>query len=151
MSLDFSFAKCAKVNGENVYDMPGNPEKWHPVAEQLAFVTMVIGMREITDKNAEKFAQRLSLYQRITGPLIRFGDGTKAYITLEDVEQHIGMATNASALTDAQFAKHMVEVASRYMVGNRVRHDDKPDEYETARDIVARQIAKYAKKEVATT
>ena len=146
MSLNFSFRKCAKINGENVYDFPGNPEKWHPVADQLALVTMVIGISEITAKNAEKFAQRLSLYQRIAGPLIRYGDGTKAYITAENVCQHIGMATNASTLTDAQFAKHMVEVSNKYPVGNRVRHDDKPDEYETARDIVARQIAKYSKK-----
>lgn len=146
MSLNFSFSKCAKINGENVYDFPGDPEKWHPVAEQLAFVTMVIGIPEITAKNAEKFAQRLSLYQRITGPLIRYGDGTKAYITLEDVQQHIGMATNASALSDAKFAKHMVDVASRYLVGNRVRNEGKPDEYETARDIVQRQTIKYSKK-----
>ena len=144
MSFIFSFKACKNIDGKNIYDHPNDPEKWHPVAEALAFVTMTIGIGSITEKNADKFFERLSLYQAVTGPLIRYGDGTKTYITLEDVKDYIGMTTNASNYGDAQWKKRIIEIASRYPANNHGKA------FKTARECVAIQAAKYAKKENAS-
>jgi hypothetical protein len=140
MSLDFSFRKCAKLaDGTNAYDHPYSSEKWHPIASQLAQLTMVCGFREITAANCEKVFARISLYQQITGPSVRYGDGTKVYITLEDVKTLIGMTTNASTYTDAQWAKHIVEIASRYLVDKTYNDHDL-----TGYEAVKAQAERYA-------
>lgn len=138
MSLDFSFSKCKTLpDGRNVYDHPNSPDLWNPVAELLATATMTIGMRSITEENHVRFFERLSLYQRVTGEQLRYGDGTKAFITLADVRAFIGMETNASTATEMQWRRHIIEIASRNPVSNHNRP------FKTALECVAQQAAKY--------
>lgn len=146
MSLNFDYKACKKVDGKNVYDHPNDEKQWHPVAESIVWTLLIVGFNDITEKNIDRVWARFSMYQNIVGPLIRYGDGVKAYITREDLEQHIGVRTNVSNQTDAAWAKHIVKVASSYQVSN------KKMPFATARECVAQQCIKYpTKKEEAVT
>lgn len=79
-----------------------------PVTQALIFATMAVGMGQITEANAHKFAVRLEVVQRVDGPyMVR--DGKPSPLTVADVQRHIGLGTNASTLTDAQFRKNLFD------------------------------------------
>jgi len=138
MSLNFDYTKCALINGEKVQDHPNDEDRWHPVGEALVWTMMVIGMREINAGNIGKVWERISLYQKVTGPMLQYGDGTKAYVVREDLVQHIGLSTNVATISDAAWAKHIAKVATNYHVKNA--------DGVSARSIVALQCAKYQTK-----
>lgn len=60
----------------------------------LALTTMNIGLREITLQNWTDFYGRVSMLQRLRGPLLTTAEGEPYYITAEDVYRHIGLKTN---------------------------------------------------------
>jgi hypothetical protein len=76
-----------------------------PMTEMMIFITMSIGMNEITEKNYGKFFQRLSEYEEICGPQLKKPDGRcktgfrSVYTTIDDVRRHIGLWTNASRIS----------------------------------------------------
>lgn len=112
MSLDYDLSKIPEsirlVEGEP--DEHGPTKRLNPITEALIFATISVGMSEITEKNWKKFADRLTIVQNLDGgylvrPIPEIHGGITAYITDEDVKNHIGLATNASNKTDAQFNK----------------------------------------------
>lgn len=113
MSLDFRFypdgAKAPVMDHPNMVD-PTNPENWHPLAHYLVFAMMACGITEISAKNTDMVLRRLNIYQKLVGPALRFGDGEKAYVTEEDVKRYVGLKTNVSQDTDAQFASKVVKL-----------------------------------------
>ena len=68
--------------------------------EVLIYATMFVGIPEITTKNALSFFARLSLFERVGGSLL-----LGRSMTFAAVQAHIGMKTNASKMSEAQFAK----------------------------------------------
>lgn len=117
---------------------PNYPDKWHPVGETLVWMSLVCGYNKITEANAEKIAQRLMEYQTINGPLLEYGttEGPtgqrKLYIDLPEVKRHIGLTTNASSMTDAEWRKHLYEhVIKREVNDTRYYQRDKPSTLET--------------------
>jgi hypothetical protein len=115
MSLNFDFTQMVERLGKEEYDRitdhPTIEGKWHPVTDALIWMTMAVGMGEITEKNADKFADRLLAYQALNGACLRGPDG-EVYITSEDVKNHIGLSTNVFPMeTDAQFAKKLRRIA----------------------------------------
>ena len=69
----------------------------------LAFCTLMIGMNEISSKNAVEFTWRLNAI----APEVTV-DGYSS--TAEAVTQCVGLRTNASTMTMAQFRAHFLRV-----------------------------------------
>lgn len=83
--------------------------------DALVFSTMSVGIREITVENARQFFARVSFWEKVNGPM-RVGDGESLYFKPEDVLRFVGLKTNASTLTDAQFRKNVWESHERWNV-----------------------------------
>lgn len=108
MALNFNFSKV--TNHEEVTTDPANPENWHPVADALVWLSMICGYDEITLKNVDKVIARVMAYQAVTGGYLR-SKGTDIHITPADVRRFVGMRTNASTMTDAQWLKRLGAIA----------------------------------------
>jgi hypothetical protein len=108
MSLDFSFKNIDPVLVEH----PGDSEEYHPVLHALVWMSMSCGYSRITKDNAAKVYERVRAFQLMQGALVHKKRETNSisavYITKRDVEAYIGLTTNATALTDPQFAKRML-------------------------------------------
>jgi hypothetical protein len=106
-------------------DHPGRGVKkgeqlMRPVTNTLIWATIGIGIGQITEANYQTFALRLRLYEQLFGAFLqrrvdvngkevedpfddRPGRWVDRPITVSEVYAHIGLDTNASRLTDAQF------------------------------------------------
>lgn len=111
MPLNFDFRRVRDY--EAVTTDPADPTRWNPVADALIWMSMICGYNEITEKNAEKVIERVMQYQLLTGAFLSGGKGEnntpkEIYIMPTDVRRFIGMTTNASKLTDAQWGRKVV-------------------------------------------
>jgi hypothetical protein len=79
-------------------------QEWHPVTEVLVFLSMACGYNKITKENAKEVYERVNIYQVLSGAPLASSEGD-IWLTLEDVEMHIGLKTNASPTTKAEFFK----------------------------------------------
>jgi hypothetical protein len=70
----------------------------------IIFCTMIVGMREITEENSSKFIERVSFIEKTKGSFF-YKNKKPLYITEKDINRMIGLKTNASLLTKAQFIK----------------------------------------------
>jgi len=108
MSLDFSYKGIDPVLVEH----PGDSEEYHPVLQALVWMSMSCGYSRITKDNADKVYLRVRACQLMHGAFVHKKRQTNSisavYITKRDVESYIGLTTNATALTDPQFAKRML-------------------------------------------
>ena len=117
MALTWNVSKVE--NHEVVTTDPNDPNKWHPLTEALIWATMFIGMYEITKKNHEEFYARVFVQERVGGTyrMSLQKDGVRPvplYTTLEEVKSHIGLYTNVSMKTLAQFWKGIKKEALEY-------------------------------------
>lgn len=104
MELHFDFSKVRDFQA--VTTNPRDPDEWHPVADALVWLSMICGYNAITKKNHAKIASRILSYQKATQPylgIIKEGKRVDIVITARDVERFIGMTTNATLMTDAQW------------------------------------------------
>ena len=97
MALHTNISNC--VNWEEL-----NTDENYPLTQKIYFVTMVTDLGQITDTNYGEFYARIKVYAAITGD---------DDITLQDVKRRIGLTTNVSNTTTAQFLKRMSEMAQR--------------------------------------
>lgn len=88
--------------------------------EVLLFVTMSIGMHEITRGNCEEFFRRVMLYEEVYRPLRKNPDGEGVYFSFKEIEDHIGLLTNAAPFSKAKF-KGVVLEALEQKAKRRVR------------------------------
>ena len=69
------------------------------------------GYSRITKNNYKKYYARLRLSEKLFGTMLYIIDKNKKqvryFITLEDVKRRIGLQTNSSDKTDAEFWKHI--------------------------------------------
>ena len=82
------------------------------VTETLIWATMATNINAITEKNADEFYARLSLWERLNGSLRRNPDLTDRPTTIEEVRAHIGLGTNATNMTRARWLK---SIGERYL------------------------------------
>lgn len=104
------------VKGEEGYSDTEVLKRLKQVPNQIIFLTMTIGMREITDKNWKQFYYRVYAWERIVGVQFYKGNTKKLipmYITKDDVKRMIGLHTNAGTMTSTQFKKHLWYNAER--------------------------------------
>lgn len=112
MALSFNFS--AVHNHERVTTDPTDPNKWHPVADALVWLSMICGFDEITEKNCDKVADRVLGFQKATSPyLCRLVNGKRVdvLVTPDDVRRFVGMTTNAPTMTDSQWLKRLGMIA----------------------------------------
>ena len=105
MPLDFSFRDVENWR-EVCRDKDG---RVNGVTEALIWLTMTIGISDITHKNYEEFHRRLLEYDICSDstPVRTKGIGNR-HITLEEVRKHIGLGTNAgSEITRAAWEKRL--------------------------------------------
>jgi hypothetical protein len=79
----------------------------------LIFLTMSVGMGAITEKNWTEFYARVRAEEKLHGArrsqkLVE-GKWVDCPITAQDVKDHIGLSTNASRMTEAQWRKSLLE------------------------------------------
>jgi len=75
--------------------------------EALIWLTMAVGMGTITAKNWRQFYTRVAFVERVFGARRRSVEDGPVFIAPKDVQAHIGLTTNVSRMTDAQFTKHI--------------------------------------------
>lgn len=97
MALTTDISNC--VNWEEL-----NTDANYPMTERIYFVTLVTDLGAITESNFGEFYARVKVYEAITGD---------DYIKLEDVKRRIGLRTNVSNTTSAQFLKRMCQLITR--------------------------------------
>lgn len=80
-----------------------------PVTEALSFLTISVGIHQITEKNAEEFYDRVTQVEKKRGVTLNSvtedNELQPRPITLDDVLAHVGLRTNASPMTKTQFGK----------------------------------------------
>jgi hypothetical protein len=96
MAINFYTTDVA--DDSHLLDENGN---WNETCRSLSFASEFIGIPKITEKNTELFYKRY-----LANGFVQSGS-FDAYLTLEEVEKSVGFATNASPMTDTQFAKKL--------------------------------------------
>jgi len=115
MSLNFDFSKVPLY--EEVTIDPADSTKWHPVADALVWLSLQCGFNEITPKNVNKVIDRIMAYQVVLGAYLHPAGG-EIYIMPVDIRRFVGMRTNATRLTDAQWHRRLGRIADE--VGTRL-------------------------------
>ena len=94
------------------YEENGNTYQMKGELQTLIFLTMNIGMNEITKKNYKKFYNRLHFLesQLPSGAYLTYADEPYPY-TRDMIEELIGLKTNATNLTKSKFIKNATQYA----------------------------------------
>ena len=79
--------------------------------ELLIFYTMNLGMGLITQNNVDKFILRFRMYEVLYGMAKWWNVNGQRVNLISDtlIRKHIGLRTNASSISDAQFNKNMLK------------------------------------------
>lgn len=127
MALTYDFTKiknheeiCTRklVEGDEGFNPKEDLYRTQPLAEALVWMTIFIGMREITEKNWEQFYWRTRLLEVTTGAYRQTGtyddDGKiihreEQFFTIDEIKSMIGLRTNASEMTKAEFYKNKIK------------------------------------------
>lgn len=88
----------------------------HADADQLAITggleweLMGIGIPEITAQNWPEIFRRISFQSRVYGDsTLRNDDGSSYFFTADDIKRRIGLKTNASKKSEAEWLEHIYE------------------------------------------
>lgn len=119
MSLNFDYS--AIVDADRVTTHPDDFGKdpatesvrYHPTFNTVVWSLMVIGVGVIDAKSLPTVQSRMAQYQKALGPLLEDRDGRPIYLTDEDLAKLVGLRTNVSRMTDAQWAKHLLKMIDR--------------------------------------
>ena len=94
MSLNYDISKCNKDTLPN-----------EVVIDAVIWLTMAIGMGEITDKNEAEFYARIHSLELLGGAFIIDDNKEPRFIQPSEIHALIGLETNVSTATASQFAK----------------------------------------------
>lgn len=99
MSLNYDLKKV-----ENYQELYNEDKTMNQLYQVIILSTMNVGIREITKDNYKKFYNRLNVIERICGAFFFDSESNNTlYIQEEDVKRLIGLKTNASNKTKAEF------------------------------------------------
>ena len=105
MSLSWDITKVEDYKSKCWIEVEGEEHKQlNPVTDAIIWACMAVDMQQITAKNAEEFYTRYLMFNRVIGneDYFRF--------KFEDVKAHVGMWTNVTTRTKAQFHKRVAEI-----------------------------------------
>ncbi len=106
MGLSWDITKVEDYESKCWIEVEGEEGKrLNPVTDGLIWACMAVDMQQITAKNAEEFYTRYRMFSRAIGR-----DSRERWLTLEDIEAHIGMWTNVTTRTKGQFHKRVAEI-----------------------------------------
>jgi hypothetical protein len=114
MALHWDLSKCKDVESLK------SKEEW-PISDVIIIHTISVGLGSITEKNLDTWVERMSVLQLVHGSFVgAWVDEEKIpiYITRKDLAKRIGLTTNASTLSEAQFYKSVKERLQRNAVAN---------------------------------
>lgn len=83
-------------------------DRMNVVTEGLIWATMSVGLGEIKANNIDEWLLRLSLSDKLFGTQLFTAKREQRPFTREELEQHIGLTTNATNETRLQFQKRVV-------------------------------------------
>lgn len=83
-------------------DMEGDAE-W-AITERIIWLTIGIGMNQITEKNWEDFYRRVQMWQQCKGAVMRKGN-EPFYLTPDHIYRRIGLYTNATTIPITKFMR----------------------------------------------
>lgn len=106
LNFDVSQIKDFRTVTTHPEDIGKVKQRWHPVTDAILWTTMSVGLGTITSSNIDEWIYRLTLLQKISGAELTLGPNTKVFITKEDIEMHIGLATNVTSLSRSKWLKH---------------------------------------------
>jgi len=104
MSLNFNYSKCSgPTTAEGSDDM-------HPTLNCLIWYTIPIGLTDITQENVPEWRFRLAMYERLFGTFRTMDEGkVDCPMELADVQDYVGLHTNAINLTRPKFLKQVAQ------------------------------------------
>ncbi len=114
MSLNYNYSAVP----EHYTVSPFDKNRIHPVTNYLIWSSLLTGISSITKSNYQEVYRRVAVLQKLNGSDIQYVDPltqdlVSIYVSLQDIKNHIGLWTNASSMTPAQFDKHIMERLSR--------------------------------------
>jgi hypothetical protein len=113
MSLNWQFTD------EEVFEALPKTDEERNITNLLIWGTMSVGLSEITHKNIDKWLERCYMLEKVDRELAQSPDpengGFKPWSpTRKNLEDRIGLSTNAERRTDAWFRKKMAEEVEIY-------------------------------------
>lgn len=146
MSLDYNIGKMSDINGlhntkvgidKKPFPDGSDEDKagdWEWQKTQcMIFRSMSVGMNRITEENVDEFYVRMMMVTQMHGkPLVEWDEAKGKHVdrdvTYAEVRRRIGLTTNASTLTKAQFRKRFVDHFEMEATRERNRQAKKIDE-----------------------
>jgi len=105
MGLAWDITKIDDYKNKCWVEVEGQDKRTlNPTTDALIWACMSINMRGITETNTEEFYTR---YLMASHAMER--DSRECWLTLEDIEDHIGLGTNVTTRTKAQFHKQIAQ------------------------------------------
>lgn len=95
-------------------DLDSTVEADRVLADAGIYATMAAGINHITKDNCLEFYRRISFHERVCGAFRIAADGTDHRFSPEDVVRLVGLSTNASTKTLAQFRKDVWDMHDRW-------------------------------------
>lgn len=83
--------------------------------ECLVWYTVIVGIPELTQDTIDEFYKRMWMSDKLTGYL-RLKYGKPDPITYHELEQYIGLRTNASAMSKSLFTKKLYRHAEDQLI-----------------------------------
>lgn len=111
MALHWNIGNCKNHKSLQTED------EW-PITNALIWATMSVGIRDITEETIPEFYARLSVWESIVGPMLyesdpETGKATERGVSVEDLRRRIGLHTNASSMTRAEWRKNLAAYLDR--------------------------------------
>tara|TARA_Y100001963_G_scaffold20356_2_gene25990 strand:- start:4082 stop:4582 length:501 start_codon:yes stop_codon:yes gene_type:complete len=112
---DDYYVPVENKKGSKVFDI-------QPITKHLVYETMIVGLSEITESNIDEWLIRMRLVEKLynTSLMMRDDKGVvKPYrITIKDLQNHVGLWTNAERLTRKKFVNNCVSGVLRDITNN---------------------------------
>lgn len=109
MALHWDIREVKRGNKLYHRNEEGKKGKMKQLYETIILATIMVGIPNITEKNYEKFYNRLHFLETMNGAFFyekKYGKLIPRYITKEEVKNMVGLKTNATSWTRSQFLKH---------------------------------------------
>lgn len=113
MSLNWNIQNINDYKHVCYYTKDDGTEILHPTTDAIIWLTLIIGIGTITEKNVDTFYSRVRAYELMRGAMLYDNMSRPDYIEYEDIIAHIGLVTNSSKSTDAQFRRHLMQMHER--------------------------------------
>jgi len=100
------------IDNPNPDHKEGEEQVMNAVTEMMIFLTMFVGINEITKSKYKDFYKRIRQFETVTGAGLLIHPETKEsrMPTLEEVKWHIGLKTNATPYTKRTWTTNLMRM-----------------------------------------